>query len=246
MAILFRKTLKATRHGIVDIWNAFMLGGASYDAHDIPFCPTTAKQIPKQLISWPEAKRLHKRAIRRGDKEYRIPAFIHFYIDDIKFDGAKSSIWLFPRRALKIIEHFDGIITPDFSMCQDFPEPQKLFAVYRMRTFGYWIGTLDIDVINNVRWGTSETWDYCYAGIKRHTVVAIGTAASGLKSKINRPLFEEGFFEMVTRLKPTAIIVYGSSNYDCFEKVRSIGIEIHQFDSDTSAAFARKAVHEQN
>lgn len=246
MTKYFSMTFKAIRGGIVDIWNAFMLVGASYDVHDIPFCPTTAKQIPKQLISWPEAKRLHKRAIRRGDKKYRIPAFIHFYVDDIKLDGVRSSIWLFPWRAYEVIRHFDGIITPDFSMCQDFPEPLKLLAVYRMRTFGYWMGTLGIDVINNVRWGTSETWDYCYAGIKRHTVVAIGTVASGLRLKTNRPLFEEGFAEMIVRLKPTAIIVYGSSNYDCFEKARGIGIEIYQFDSDTSAAFAKGAVHEQN
>lgn len=239
------KTLKAVRGGIVDTWNAFMLIDASYDTHDIPFCPTTAKQIPKKLVSWPEAKRLHKRAIKRGDKEYRISAFIHFYIDDIKFDGARSSIWLFPLRAYGIIRHFDGIITPDFSMCQDFPEPLKLFAVYRMRAFGYWIGSLGIGVINNVRWGTRETWDYCYAGIRKHSVVAIGTVASGLRGTRNRPLFEEGFMEMAVRLKPTALIVYGSAKYECFEKVRSMGIEVYQFDSDTSKAFAKETTHEQ-
>lgn len=245
MVKLFHKTLKAIRSGIVDIWNAFMLIGASYDVHDIPFCPTTAKQIPKQLVSWPEAKQLHKKAIRRGDKEYRVPAFVHFYVDDIKFDGVRSSIWLFPWKAYEIIRHFDGIITPDFSICQDFPEPLKLFAVYRMRAFGYWIGILGIDVINNVRWGTQETWDYCFAGIRTHTVVAVGSVASGLKEKINRPLFEEGFKEMIGRLKPTAIIVYGSSNYACFENARNMGIEVCQFDSDTSAAFAKRDIHEQ-
>ena len=240
MAQLLCKTLRAIRGGIVDIWNAFMLIGAVFDAHDIPFCPTTAKQIPKQLISWPEAKRLHKKAISRGEKDYHISAFIHFYVDDIKFDGVKSSIWLFPWRAYEAIRHFDGIITPDFSICQDFPEPLKLFAVYRMRTFGYWIGTMGIEVINNVRWGTRETWNYCFAGIRTHTVVAVGTVASGLREKRNRPLFEEGFFEMLARLKPAAIIVYGSSKYKCFEKARDLGIEVYQFDSDTSVAFEKE------
>lgn len=133
MAKPFRETPRPTRAGIVDIWNAFMLVNASYDAHDIPFCPTTARQIPKRLVSWPEAKRLHKRAIRRGDKKYRVSAFIHFYVDDIKFDGARSSIWLFPWRAYEIIRHFNGIITPDFSMCQDLAscgEPNRQAAVW--------------------------------------------------------------------------------------------------------------------
>ena len=244
MAQLLYKTLKAIRGGIVDIWNAFMLIGAVFDAHDIPFCPTTAKQIPKQLISWPEAKRLHKRAIRRGEKDYRISAFIHFYVDDIKFDGVRSGIWLFPWRAYEVIRHFDGIITPDFSMCQDFPEPLKLFAVYRMRTFGYWIGTMGLEVINNVRWGTRETWDYCFAGIKEYSVVAIGTVASGLRSRKNRPYFEEGLFEMIARLKPAAIVVYGSSNYECFDKIKAMGIEVYQYESETSAALAGRVGHE--
>ncbi len=238
------KSPKTIRNGIVDIWDAFMLVGASYDVHDIPFCPTTAKQIPKKLISWPEAKRLHKKAIRHSNKEYHISAFIHFYVDDIKFDGKRSSIWLFPLRAYEIIRHFDGIITPDFSMCQDFPEPLKLFATYRMRAFGYWVGTMGVEVINNVRWGTDETWNYCFAGIKRHTIIAVGTVASGLRERKNRPLFEQGLLRMAIKLKPTAIIVYGSSKYECFNKIRSMGIEIHQFDSETSTAFAKQANHE--
>jgi hypothetical protein len=239
------KTPKATRGGIVDIWNAFMLVGASYDVHDIPFSPTTAKRMPRKLISWPEAKRLHKRAIRHGDKEYHIRAFVHFYVGDVKFDGARSGIWLFPWRAYEVIRHFDGIITPDFSMCQDFPESLKTLAVYRMRTFGYWIGSMGIEVINNVRWGTVETWDYCFAGIERHTVVSVGTVASGLRERRNRPLFTDGLMEMVRRLKPTAIIVYGSSGCKCFDEVSAMGIEICQFDSETSVAFAKGAGHEQ-
>lgn len=245
MAKLLCKTLRAVRSGIVDIWNAFMLIDAKYDNHDIPFCPTTAKQIPERLISWPEAKHLHKKALRRGDKDYLIHAFIHFYVDDVKFDGVHSSIWLFPWRAYEVIKHFDGIITPDFSMCQDFPKPLKLFAIYRMRTFGYWIGTMGVSVINNIRWGTKETWDYCFAGIKTHTVVAVGTVASGLRERKNRPLFEEGFLEMAARLKPAAIIVYGSSKYGCFYKIKDRGIEVYQFDSDTSAAFAKESTYEQ-
>lgn len=244
MAKTFCKTSKALRRGIVDVWNAFMVARAEYDAHDIPVCPTTATSLPSQLISWPEAKRLHKKAMRKGDKEYRAQAFIHFYVDDIKFDGVRSSVWLFPWRALEIIRHFDGIITPDFSMCQDFPEPIKLFAVYRMRTFGYWIGTQGVAVINNVRWGTRETWGYCFAGVPRHTVVAVGTVASGLRKIENRPLFEDGLEAMADTLKPAIVIVYGSASYECFKNLRRRGIEIIQFDSEKSVVFKKGVTDE--
>lgn len=244
MAKIIHKTLKASRRGIVDVWNAFMVDGAAFDVHDIPLCPNTAKELPAQLVSWPEAKRLHKKAMRRGEKEYHVPAFIHFYIDDIKFDGVRSSIWLFPWRALEVIQHFDGIITPDFSMCQDFPEPVKLFAVYRMRAFGYWVGTMGIQVINNVRWGARETWRYCFSGIPRHTVVSIGAVASGLREIANRPLFDDGFNAMIEILKPTVVIVYGSANYESIKRLKDLGIEVLQFDSEMSKAFDKGAGNE--
>lgn len=244
MAKINHKTLNALRRGIADVWNAFMVEGATFDVHDIPVCPTTAKKLPAQLISWPEAKRLHNKAVHRGEKEYHVSAFIHFYIDDIKFDGVRSSIWLFPWRALEVIQHFDGIITPDFSMCQDFPEPVKLFAVYRMRAFGYWAGTMGIQVINNVRWGARETWRYCFAGIPRHTAVSIGPVASGLRKIDNRPLFDDGFNAMIEILKPTVVIVYGSANFESIKRLKDLGIEVLQFDSETSKAFDKGACNE--
>lgn len=244
MAKIFRKTLVALRRGIVDVWNAFMVDGAQYDAHDIPICPTTATSLPGQLISWPEAKRLHKKAMRKGDRDYRVKAFIHFYVDDIKFDGVRSSVWLFPWRALEIIRHFDGIITPDFSVCQDFPEPIKMFAVYRMRAFGYWVGSIGVQVINNVRWGTRETWGYCFAGVPRHTVVAVGSVASGLRKIENRSLFEDGLKTMLQVLDPTVIIVYGSVRPEALSLLEEHGVKVVQFDSDTSKAFAKEACDE--
>ena len=129
-------------------------------------------------------------------------------------------------------------------MCQDFPEPLKLFAVYRMRAFGYWIESLGFAVVDNVRWGTRETWSYCFAGIPERTVVAVGSVTSGLRRAVNRPLFEEGIIEMADRLKPAAVIVYGSANYKCFKELANRGIRIIQFDSEASRAYAKGAKHE--
>lgn len=35
----------------------------------------------------------------------------------------------------------------------------------RMRAYGYWLGKNGIPVINNIRWGTPETFEYCFEGI---------------------------------------------------------------------------------
>ena len=238
--------LKPKRNGIVDVWNAFMVEGASFGIHDIPFCPTTATSYPKKLISWSEAKRLHNAVVTQGKPNYKFDAFVHFYADDIKFDGAKSSIWLFPQKSLAVLRHFDGIITPDFSMFQDFPEAIKIFAVYQMRAFGFWASNQGLQVINNVRWGTKETRDYCFEGVPKRSVVSIGTVASGLRAKQNHIIFDSGVYDLADKLKPTAILVYGSSNYDCFNRLNQRGIKIITYESDTSKAFARREAYEQD
>ena len=84
-----------------DIWNAFMARGAKFSERGIPFCPTTAKEIPCELISYTEARAIYNRRLKCGDKNFFVNAFIHFYRDDYKFDGSRCGIWAQPRRAQK-------------------------------------------------------------------------------------------------------------------------------------------------
>lgn len=233
-------TIVTNRIGMQDMWNAFMLNGAKYSSNDIPLCPTTVETVPTQLISFDDAKTLHKKEMRQKNSNYHVDAFIHFYIDDQKFDGKRSSIWLYPEKALEIIRHFSGIIAPDFSTYADFPEPLKLWNFYRMNAFGYWTGTLGIPTISNARWGTEETWRYCFDGNPTNSMIAIGTVASGIQLLKNRPIFETGLFKMVEVLHPHTIIVYGSANYACFDELRKQGIHIVSYPSKTNEAFARR------
>lgn len=237
-------TISANRSGLHDIWNAYMVKDAYFSSHDIPFCPTTATELPSKLISYYDAKSIHRREIKRGHHDYRVNAFIHFYIDDQKFDGKKSSIWSYPEKALDIISHFSGSISPDFSTNSDFPDPLKRWNFYRMNAFGYWIGAHGIPVISNVRWGTEETWPYCFDGNPQNSMLSIGSVASGIRLLKNRALFEAGLFKMVSLLHPHTLIVYGSANSPCFDILRARGIQIIPFASKTNEAFAKGTRHE--
>ena len=232
-------TLNKKRNGCKDVWNAFMLDGANYSDNDIPFCPTTATDLPKGIITWEEAKAIYKKHRIKGDLSFQHPAYVCWYIDDYKFDGPRG-IWHDCNFALKVLRHFAGAITPDFSTYQDFPEPLKIYNTYRMRAYGYWLGRNGINVINNVRWGTPETYRYCFDGIPEHSIVAIGTCGGSPRKLIDRRRFEDGLDEMIKRLKPHTIIIYGSAKYDCFEKLKERGINIIDFPSQTAKAFERR------
>ena len=71
------------RNGLKDMWNAFMVEGAKFSPNDIPLGPTTAVSPPSMLISYDEAKTIPRRELRRGNNDYHVDAFKHFYIDDL-------------------------------------------------------------------------------------------------------------------------------------------------------------------
>lgn len=227
--------MRRFRAGCKDVWNAFAVRGADWSDNDIPFCPTTAPIVPKNLISYTQAVTIYNKRMKEGELHFWIDAFVHFYIDDFKFDGKRSGIWVDYEKAAEILRHFAGIITPDFSTCADFPEPLKLWNTYRMRAFGYRYGKQGGAVINNIRWGTEETFRYCFDGAEKNSIVAIGTVASNLRNSADLKIFSAGFEKMQEVLSPHTIIVYGSDKYPCFDKVRE-KIKIVRFRSQKDLA----------
>lgn len=230
------KIQNSVRNGSKDIWNAYMVFGAEFTDNDIPISTRTYRLLPQKLIGFDDAKSIYKKNIQK-DPDFYIDAFIHFYIDDQKFDGKRSSIWLYPESLLEIAKHFAGVISPDFSTYQDFPLPIKMYNIYRMRSFDFWLELEDIVCIHNVRWGTKETWKYCFDGIPKNSVVAIGTVASSLRNSDSKLLFENGFRKMIEVLAPTGIVIYGSQNSVVITEAIQRGINVVSFPSKTSLAF---------
>ncbi len=226
-------TLKSKiRKNCKDIWNAFMVYDAIYTKQDIPIFKST-QIIPKQLIAFDDAKHL----VKNDKSKYYPDLFVHFYIDDQKFDGKFNSIWLNPKETLIILKHFGGVISPDFSTYVDFPFPIILYNIYRSQAFSYWLTQNGINVIQNARWGYSDTWDYFFNCIPKYSNICIGTIGSSLKKLKSRTLFNEGILELVKRIQPKKIIVYGSANYPVFSQLNKMGINIIQFESKTNTAF---------
>ena len=191
------------------------------------------------MIAYDDAIVLHKKLVRK-EPSYHLDKYVHFYIDDQKFDGNRSGIWSSPEKLIDLLRHFAGAISPDFSTYADFPDALKRWNIYRMRSFDYILQQNEINVIPNVRWGTSETWNYCFDGIPMNGIIAIGVVASGINKVVNRNYFIDGINKAIEYLKPHTIIIYGSDNYDLFDIIREQGINVIAFPSKTSLAFKKE------
>ena len=93
---------------------------------------------------------------------------------------------------------------------------------------------------NHLQKGDLRTYDLCCTGVPANAIVAIGSHGC-VKLLQERSHFEQGLAYVVDRLKPKAIVVYGTAPQSVFSKYKEAGIEILQFDSDYMVAH-RKAV----
>lgn len=227
------------RAGITDLWNSELYEGADWSDLDNPKVRSTAEEPPVAVVSWRDAKRIHKEHIAKGKDSYHVHAFIHCYIDDSKFDGKRESIWRRWRHFYEVAYHFDGIMGVDFSTNADFPEPVKRNQFHKMRAIEHGAIHRGIPTIVNARWGTPETWDYCFDALPEDDSLCIGVVGSGLRNLENRPVFDSGLRKLMELKRPKTLIVVGSSDYPIFDEVRDAGVMVIQFDGETCSHFKR-------
>lgn len=142
---------------------------------------------------------------------------IHFYIDDYQFER----VWNQPLFYLEKLAEFDCMLTPDFSLYTEMPIAMKIWNIYRSRLIGQMAQRLGITVIPTVSWCEEETFRFCFDGLPKRSVLSISTI--GVKQdEYNFSLWKAGVDEMIKRLKPRTLLIYGGQvDYD-FGKIKTV------------------------
>lgn len=193
--------------GNIDTLNVFKRKYESDNDYGIPLMLDTPF-IPKELVPYGTEVR-RKYAQVRGK-------CVHFFIDDHKFEP----LWSKPNKTLPPIQFLGQAISPDFSIDSDYPLAVNLWNVYRSRWLSRYWQEHSIDVIPNVTWTDEESFEYCFLGIPKYSMVAVGTV--GVNSKVKKEVFRKGFERMLEEIEPSALIVYGETQPVQFDKYCSI------------------------
>ena len=128
-------------------------------------------------------------------------SIVHFFLDDYKFE----SIYNNPEKKIEALRQFKAVLTPDFSMFVEMPIALQLFATFKNRWTGAYLQQQGIKVISTVRWGDLTSFNFCFDGIEKGSIVAVSTI--GVKKQKSH--FMLGYNEMLSRIKPSKIICYG-------------------------------------
>ncbi len=217
-----------------DNFHAFMVKNADYDGfYDMPIINQKEIKEISFLVSYDETY----------NHIYKSGEVVHFYIDDYKFDGPKG-IWQGFSNDKKYKRGFDisrfygaeAIISPDFSLYMDMPRAMQIWNVYRSRAVGSYLSSLGFNIIPNIRWTDEKSYEYCFKGIEKNQVVSVGTLGCS-KNKVDKNLFNLGFIEMIKRLKPSKVIIYGSITNELRNIIIKYNVNIIHFFSKTQLFF---------
>ena len=135
---------------------------------------------------------------------------VHFFLDDYQFER----IWQRPEFYIEKLIDFDCALTPDFSLYLDMHMAMQVWNIYRSRLIGQIMQDYGITVIPTVSWSTKDSFDFCFDGLPQNATLAVSTI--GVKQdKEQFEIWIDGMNEMIKRLSPTKIIVYGGKvDYD--------------------------------
>lgn len=196
----------------LDIYDPFEVVGS----YDMPVINKT-DHTPKELLGFNWAM-----SSKRDD------VGIHFFLDDYQFER----LWRQPQTYIATLGKFDCVLTPDFSLYTDMPKVMMIWNVYRSRLLGHFWQENGMTVIPTVSWADEDSFDFCFDGLPKHATVAVSTVGV-VKNKEAREIWNKGFSEMLKRVKPAKVLLYGGDiDYD-FPK----NLEIVRFQSNMRERF---------
>ncbi|MGN0056462.1 MAG: DUF4417 domain-containing protein [Atopobiaceae bacterium] len=151
---------------------------------------------PKRLIGFNYAKSIDAKS-KRGNG-------CHFFIDDYQFERC----WSQPERTIEYLRGFSCVLTPDFSLYMDMPEPMMRWNRYRSQALGHWWQEQGLTVVPTLSWAGPKSYAYCFDGIPGGGTVAVSTV--GVKRDSDAmTVWADGMREAMGRLAPSKVLLYG-------------------------------------
>ena len=138
---------------------------------------------------------------------------VHFFLDDGRFEP----VWKTPEKGLTYVRRVGAALTPDFSLYPEMPLALQLFNVYRNRWCGAFWQSRGVRVIPTVGWSDERSYSFCFLGIEPGSTVAVSSVGLGDPrgtrgaTDEERVLFRAGFAEMLDRISPRLVLLYGEA-----------------------------------
>lgn len=126
---------------------------------------------------------------------------VHFFTDDYRFE----SVYVHPERTLERFSRYRFLLTPDYSLYSEMKPWRQIESVGKSRWVGAYWQSNGLTVIPTVSWAQPSSFSFCFDGIEKNSIVAIGM----IGCKRNKISFMKGYKAMLEVIEPSAIICFG-------------------------------------
>lgn len=205
-----------------DVWKTRYYQGATFAGEfEMPVIHGTDK-VPEKLIRFSDSK-----SKKRDDPE----AWIVPYEHDVKLE----CMWNNAFRYMEGLLSHPGIISWDFSMYRNMPFPLQHWNCFRGRLIGSLYERMGGMCIPNIRPTDQRSLLFAFDGIPTGCTVSMSTTGN-LRDPEDRRVFERYVHEVVRRLRPANIVVYGMAPDSIFHDAYDAGIPVLPFRTCTQRA----------
>lgn len=139
---------------------------------------------------------------------HHLNRMVHFFLYDYKFER----IWKKPDYDIEKLKRYRAVLSPDFSIYREMNPSMQLYNTFRNRWCGAYFASKGIRVIPTVSWGDENTFDFCFKGIPKGSVVAVSTymVSEHGNHADQKDFFLKGYREMLRQIEPERIICYNT------------------------------------
>lgn len=159
--------------------------------------------VKKQKFQLDNVKLIAYSDTKSNDKSENTSCGVHFFIDDYRFAG----IYNHPEKSFEKLSQYAFLLTPDYSTYSDMNYWRQLESIAHSRWVGTYWQSKGLTVYPTVSWSNARSFDFCFDGIEKGSVVAVGM----IGCKHNKLGFLRGYNAMLEKIEPFAVICFGKS-----------------------------------
>lgn len=157
--------------------------------------------VKKQDIPLDNVRLIAYSDTRQNDRPDNTACGVHFFIDDYRFTGIYNN----PERSIKKLSQYAFLLTPDYSTYYDMNYWRQLESVAHSHWVGAYWQSMGLKVVPTMTWSDSRSYTFCYDGVEKSSVVAIGM----IGCKRSKKEFLRGYNNMLETVEPSAVICFG-------------------------------------
>lgn len=142
------------------------------------------------------------------EDQKHLDRMVHFFLYDYRFER----VWKTPDNDIEKLSRYRAVLSPDFSMYLEMAPVMQIYNVFRNRWCGAYWASKGIRVVPTVNWGDESSFDFCFDGIEKGSIVAVSTymASEHDNRQDQKEWFMAGYNEMLRRIEPEKIICYNT------------------------------------